>query len=367
MSEKIIPVVMPKWGLSMKQGTLTEWHVEEGDTIEAGQVIMDVETDKIASEVEAPDAGLLRRKVAEKGNVYSVKALLGVLAPPEVTDEEIDTFIEAFVQPVDGDGSEEEAASAYAFIETAAGHIRYSHLNAQSTETPFVLIHGFGGDLDNWLFNLDALAEKAPVLALDLPSHGQSQISADTGFDMLWNTVVDVMEKRGIHSAHLVGHSMGGLISAEIAKRFPDKVVSLTLIGSVGLGQEINNDYIRGFIDAKSRKSLKPLLQLLFADSALVTRTLVDDVLKYKRLDGVTQALSALAAALFPEGKQSIAIEPGTIIQPLVIWGEDDAVIPVSHSSSIESAKIHVLAGAGHMVQMEQAAAVNTLILNHTQ
>ncbi|CZF83336.1 acetoin dehydrogenase dihydrolipoyllysine-residue acetyltransferase subunit [Grimontia marina] len=367
MSEKIIPVVMPKWGLSMKEGTLTEWHVDEGDTIEVGQVIMDVETDKIASEVEAPDAGLLRRKVAEEGDVYSVQALLGVLAPPEVTDEEIDAYIAAFVQPSSEEGDEEEAASAYAFIDTDAGRIRYSHLNADASGTPYVLIHGFGGDLDNWLFNLDALAEKAPVLALDLPNHGQSAISADVQFNDLINTVVTVMDKLDIERAHLFGHSMGGLISGELARLHPNKVASLTLIGSAGLGKDINSNYIRGFVDSESRKTLKPVLQLLFADSSLVTRNLVDDVLKYKRLDGVKASLSVLADQLFVDGTQSAVLDLDAIPSPLVIWGESDAVIPASHASNISNAEVHVLSGAGHMVQMEQAAAVNALILSYTQ
>ena len=87
---------MPKWGLSMKEGTLSAWHVEEGQVIKPGQEIMDVETDKIANSVEAADGGLLRRRVGEVGQVYPVKALLGVLAPEEVSDAEIDAFVASF-------------------------------------------------------------------------------------------------------------------------------------------------------------------------------------------------------------------------------------------------------------------------------
>ena len=95
-SEKIIPLVMPKWGLSMKEGKLSAWHVEEGQVISPGQEIMDVETDKIANAVEAADGGLLRRRIGKLGEVYPVKALLGVLAPEEVSDAAIDAMVERY-------------------------------------------------------------------------------------------------------------------------------------------------------------------------------------------------------------------------------------------------------------------------------
>ena len=104
----ITPLVMPKWGLSMKEGTLSAWHVEEGQTIVPGQEIMDVETDKIANAVEAADGGLLRRRVGEIGQVYPVKALLGILAPEDVSDAEIDAFVAAFEVPAAGDDDEDE-------------------------------------------------------------------------------------------------------------------------------------------------------------------------------------------------------------------------------------------------------------------
>ncbi|MGN5476642.1 biotin/lipoyl-containing protein [Cupriavidus basilensis] len=67
----------------MKEGTVNEWLVDDGAEISVGMPILDVETDKIANAVEAPDAGTLRRKVAGVGDVLPVKALLGVLAPAE--------------------------------------------------------------------------------------------------------------------------------------------------------------------------------------------------------------------------------------------------------------------------------------------
>ena len=85
MSE-IQPIVMPKWGLAMEEGTLTAWLVQDGSQIEKGQEIAEIETTKIANVFESPVSGTLRRLVAKQGDVLPVGALLAVLAPPAVSD-----------------------------------------------------------------------------------------------------------------------------------------------------------------------------------------------------------------------------------------------------------------------------------------
>ena len=100
MTATITPLVMPKWGLEMREGTIAGWLVDEGTRLEVGTPVLDVETDKISNAVEAPDPGLLRRKVAQEGETLPVKALLGVLAEPEVSDAEIDQCIGFYGSPV---------------------------------------------------------------------------------------------------------------------------------------------------------------------------------------------------------------------------------------------------------------------------
>jgi pyruvate dehydrogenase E2 component (dihydrolipoamide acetyltransferase) len=366
----ITPVIMPKWGLSMREGTLVAWLVEEGTKITVGMPILEVETDKIANQVEAPDPGTLRRKVASEGEVLAVKALLGVMAEADVSDADLDSYIASWVTPKTEE-EDESATPKFNFVDVDGLRIRYAR-RGPADGVPIVLIHGFGGDIDNWLFNIDALAEKAPVIALDLPGHGQSAIRLPGAtVAALGAFVVKFLDAVSVGQAHFVGHSLGGAIAAQIALDDPMRVASLTLIGSAGFGSEVSSVYIDGFARAQSRRELKSALELLFADPGLVNRKMVDDVLKYKRLDGVGNLLIELAAELFPGGRQSA--QPGPKLagrevagKTLLIWGQVDRVVPAAHARNAPAgAAVEVLDGAGHMVQMERANDVNRLILSH--
>ena len=364
---RIRPIVMPKWGLSMSEGKVTGWLMKPGAKVKVGDELLEVETEKIASVVEAGDQGTLRRIIGEPQTVYPVKALLGVLADDDVSDSEIDAYVASYVTPAAAE-EEEEAGPQYHVADLPSGTVRYAKRG--EGDVAIVLIHGLGGDLDNWLFNIDALAEWASVYALDLPGHGQSSKNiADPTLRGLAQVLIAFMDEVGIENAHLVGHSLGGAVAMQMAVDAPDRVRSLALIGSVGLGTEINSGYIDAFVTAGSRRVLKPVLECLFAKKELVSRQLVDDVLKYKRLDGVDEALKKLSSSLFASGRQQARLGEAlrdVDIPIMVIWGEDDEIIPAKHAATlIGKARTHVIGGAGHMVQMEAANAVNALLKEH--
>ena len=203
------------------------------------------------------------------------------------------------------------------------------------------------------------------MIALDLPGHGLTTKKVANG-SMLCQVHIlqNMMEKLGVAEADWVGHSMGGAIALQLAQSRPDLVRSLTLLASAGLGPEINTEYLQGFTTSRNRRELKPHIRQLFADESLVTRQLVADLLKYKRLDGVQESLEALAYQLGDHGAQAEeARQVIDAVPTLVIWGADDRIIPASHARDLpDQDNVHIFDNTGHMVQMERASDVNRLI-----
>ena len=110
MSKKIEALTMPKWGIEMEEGKLTEWLIDEGSSFSKGDPLLVVETDKISNEIEAEFDGLCRKKLVDVDGTYPVGALLAVFASEEITDEEVDQFVNDFV-PVDSSFQPESAVS----------------------------------------------------------------------------------------------------------------------------------------------------------------------------------------------------------------------------------------------------------------
>jgi pyruvate dehydrogenase E2 component (dihydrolipoamide acetyltransferase) len=369
MRDAIRPIVMPKWGLAMQEGMVAKWLVEAGAEVKTGDEILDIETSKIANVFESPVAGPLRRIVVGEGETVPVGALLGVVADAAVPDTELDAFVAKFQEEFAAHAAEAGAAAPEPeTIEAGGRRIRYLALG-EGAGVPMVLIHGFGGDLNNWQFNQEALAAARPTYAIDLPGHGGSSKELGAGHvhvGALAGAVVDFMDAKGIAKAHLVGHSLGGAIALDLALNHADRVASVTAISSAGLGPEINMAYIDGFMAAGRRKQLQPVLEMLVADPAMVSREMIEDVLKFKRLDGVEAALNRIIEGTFAGGHQALQLTGrlGELTAPVqVIWGRQDRVIPVSHSEGLPSrVRVEVFDDAGHMVHMEKAADVNQLI-----
>lgn len=84
-TSEVVPILMPQAGNSMEEGTVLEWRVKEGDSIELGQILCEIETDKATMEYESPAAGRLARIVAALNEPILVKELIAVFAPDDAS------------------------------------------------------------------------------------------------------------------------------------------------------------------------------------------------------------------------------------------------------------------------------------------
>ncbi|HEY7750293.1 MAG TPA: acetoin dehydrogenase dihydrolipoyllysine-residue acetyltransferase subunit [Aestuariivirgaceae bacterium] len=367
MSDTLKAVVMPKWGLAMSEGMLAKWHIAEGAEIKSGQEICDIETSKIANAMESSVTGRVLRRVAQEGTTLPVGALIAVVGEGTTTSGDVDAFINRFEQEfatAAKESSAEEAGSQT--IDVGGRKINYLKLG-DAAGVPIILVHGFGADLNTWMFNQPQLAQTHTVYAFDLPGHGQSdKLVAEGTVAEFAKATAGFMDALQVARAHLVGQSLGGAIVLQLAAGHPEKVASLTLISSAGLGPDINMPYVEAFIGATGRRDLKPELEKLFADPQLVSRDMINDVLKYKRMDGVDKVLRTIAAGAFAGGKQSAVLREqlAAAKAPVqVIFGAQDQIIPAKHAEGLGgNVKVRIIPQASHMPHMEAAGEVNRLI-----
>jgi len=224
---------------------------------------------------------------------------------------------------------------------------------------PLVFFHGAGGLFPENPF-LDALAKKYHVFAPELPGYGES--SGDELLeDMLDFTLHgwDVVTALGVERPHLVGHSMGGMIAAEMAAVAPNDVAKLVLVAPAGL-----------WIAEQPIPDLYALLpheypKYLFHDPA-AGLALLTGGLDFSNLEVLAEFYIANSRRMAMAGKILFPIPNRRLskrlyrvqAETLLVWGASDTLIVPAYAErwqqSIAGARLVQINEAGHMVPYEQ-------------
>ena len=112
MSSGIYALAIPKWGIEMENGTVTQWHHNVGDNVTQGEELVDIESDKIMNTLDATATGVLRRVLLEVGDTLGVGELIGIIADAEASEDAIDSFINDFNSALGKSKSDSEAVVA---------------------------------------------------------------------------------------------------------------------------------------------------------------------------------------------------------------------------------------------------------------
>lgn len=230
---------------------------------------------------------------------------------------------------------------------------------------PLVLVHGFGGDKDNFTRVARFLTPRFHVVAPDLPGFGEA--SRDPALRYHIDAQVERLHafigRLGLGTVHLGGSSMGGFIAAQYAATYPDAVRSLWLLDAAGAALARDTALIRRYIDTGEL----PLLVRAEADYGELLRSVTHRVPLLppslrRRLARRAVADYPLHARIFREiGVESPSLDDryGAIRVPaLIVWGAQDRILNPAAGAPMQAAlarsRLIVMPATGHLPMIER-------------
>ncbi len=240
-----------------------------------------------------------------------------------------------------------------------------------SAKAPLVLLHGFGGIGAAWEPVLRRLSPDLPLVVYDLPGHGRSLDADGVGHaGVMARASLGDIDRRGISSFHLCGHSMGGAIASLIALKAPDRVRSLTLLAPGGFGSEINHEVLRRYGAAVGIEDLALGLVEMSAPGSMIDAGGLERLADARRRPGATQRLMEILNSFLVEtdggigqGRLPLSSFEGLGVETRLLWGTEDPILPVTQARSIWKAlEVTLVEGVGHMLIDEAPEAVASAI-----
>jgi 3-oxoadipate enol-lactonase len=229
--------------------------------------------------------------------------------------------------------------------------------------TPIVFLHGVGSDKSVWAPQLAHFGTSRRALAFDYPGYGESDpAAAGATRDDFAAAILAAMTALGIERAHVCGLSLGGVIAIAMHHLAPDRCRSLVLADTFAVHPDGQAIFDRSVAASESMTELAAArTPAILAPGA--SEELHQEVREtMARIDPDAFRIGAKAVWLADQRERVAAIEVPT----LVLVGGEDTVTPPDLSrelaEAIRGAKLHILAGAGHLANIERPADFNRLV-----
>lgn len=236
---------------------------------------------------------------------------------------------------------------------------------------PLVLVHGIAGSADEWAGVMPRLATCFRVLAPDAPGHGFTEKPEGLVYDLATYvaSVIQAVEAAGKGEAvPLVALSGSGTVALSVALSHPHLISRLVLVDAAGIGREVSWDYRLASLPGAAqlfRMGLSPATIRRYGKRLVYheDRLPVGWVERRMRIWATPNAVGAF----FETARRTLSLRGQRywfgerlheIRQPtLVVWGEEDGIIPVSHAhiaaSCIPDSRLHLFAKCGHVPPWE--------------
>jgi pimeloyl-ACP methyl ester carboxylesterase len=241
-----------------------------------------------------------------------------------------------------------------------------------------LLLHGMAGSGETWDRIMPLLARDFTVVAPDLLGHGDSaKPQGEYSLGTHANVVRDLLVALGHERATFVGHSFGGGVALQLAYQFPERCERLVLVGSGGLGREVNPllralslpgaEWVLPVLCSPRLRETGERLAGWLARSGLRAAPTVEEIWRsYASLAdeaGRRAFFGTLRAVIDRDGQAVSARDRMHLaghVPTLIVWGRDDAIIPVHHALSthaaISGSRLELFDGVGHYPHCEAAA-----------
>jgi pimeloyl-ACP methyl ester carboxylesterase len=250
--------------------------------------------------------------------------------------------------------------------------IRYLEAG-DATKPKIVLLHGLGGQAENWSFVIPALAAKYHVIALDQVGFGKSdkpfiKYRVGTFSDFLDKFLTELK----IEKATFIGNSLGGWVGSFFAIKYPNRVEKLILANAAGLTPKTLDLQKVYQLQSSTRDEIRANLKLIFANQAYSQNdAMVDNFLLQRVLANDGYTIDSITESI-KRNEDFLDKRLGEIKQKtLIIWGRQDGLIPLEDGErfkkGIANSELLVIENCGHVPMVEKFAEFSKAVLEFMQ